>query len=181
MASILTDRFTVAPTSSESWLGRFFLRLVLLQGFHFFEHCVQLVQRFLFDDPNGNGHLGNLANFEPLHFGYNSPFLAGVLWVYAGVSLASRPAGSRRGLVMGLLAAAVSIQGYHEMEHLLRVGQVLGWLNVNASAAGSEPPGLLGQWFNGTLVHWALNGCSRATATSDRVTDAREPLLLATV
>jgi len=74
----------VASTSSKSWLARFSLWLVLLQGFHFFDHCVQLVQRFLFDDPNGNGQLGNLANFELLLFGYNSRFLAGLLWVLPG-------------------------------------------------------------------------------------------------
>lgn len=149
------------PRDSREWLARFFLWLVLVQSFHFLEHCVQLVQRYIFNDPNGNGLLGNLAGFEQLHFGYNSLFLIGLLCVYTNVSLASRPVWWRPRLVARLLAAAVAIQGYHEVEHALRMLQVLGWMHASAAPAGplsSEPPGFLGQWFNGALLHWALNG-----------------------
>jgi hypothetical protein len=155
---------TLPATGGRVWFARFFLWLVLVQGFHFVEHCVQLVQRYVFDDANGNGLLGNLAGFEQLHFGYNTLFLFGLLWLYTEVSLAARPAWSRHRLVAGLLAAALAVQGYHEVEHVLRMGQVLGWLPVNPAAIATtgEPPGLLGQWFNGALIHWALNGIVEA-------------------
>ena len=125
------------------------------------EHCVQVVQRFWLNNPNGNGLLGDLANFEILHFGYNTLFLAGLLWVWEVVSLAAQPGWARPGLVVGLLAAAVAVQGYHEVEHVLRLGQVMGWLSLGAHAwdpATGEPVGILGQWFNNVLVHWVLNG-----------------------
>ena len=161
MATILTQRAAAAALQSSVLLARVFLWLVLLQGFHFLEHCVQVVQRFWLNDPNGNGLLGNLANFEILHFGYNTLYLAGLFWVYAVVSLTARPGWARPGLVVGLLAAAVAVQGYHEVEHVLRLGQVMGWLSLGAHAwdpATGEPVGILGQWFNNVLVHWVLNG-----------------------
>ena len=77
------------------------------------------------------------------------------------VSLAEEPAWARPRLVVGLLAAAVAVQGYHEVEHVLRLGQVMGWLSLGANAwdpATGEPVGILGQWFNNLLVHWVLNG-----------------------
>jgi hypothetical protein len=161
MPTILTDRPALASARSWVLLTRFFLWLVVLQGFHFLEHCVQVVQRFILNDPNGNGLLGNLANFEILHFGYNTLFLVGLLWVYGEVSLAARPGWARPRMVVGLLAATVAVQGYHEVEHVLRLGQVMGWLSLGANAwdpATGEPVGILGQWFNNVLVHWVLNG-----------------------
>jgi hypothetical protein len=165
----LTDRVALAPAGVGSrwvWLSRFFLWLVLLQGFHFLEHCVQLVQRFGLHDPNGNGLLGNVAglNFELLHVGYNTLYLAGVLGVYSAVSLTIRPRWARPRLVVGFLAAAVAVQGYHEVEHLVRAGEIVGLLSLPPAAdpTSPEPPGLLGQWINGTLVHWALNGIVEA-------------------
>jgi hypothetical protein len=145
-------------------LSRALLWLVVLQGFHFFEHCVQLVQQFWLNDPNGNGLLGNLANFEVVHFGYNTLFLAGLVWLYVELSLAAWPAWAHHRLVMGLVAGAVAVQGYHEMEHVLRLLQVLGYVPVPPSAdlVSGEPPGLIGRWVNSLVAHWALNGIVEA-------------------
>jgi hypothetical protein len=128
------------------------------------EHCIQLVQQFWLGDPNGNGLLGNLANFELLHFGYNSLFLLGLVWLYCELSLSARPAWTHHRLVLGLVAAAVAVQGYHEAEHVLRLAQVMGWVPVPPSAdlTGTEPPGLVGRWVNSIVAHWALNGIVEA-------------------
>ena len=151
---------------SRVWLARFFLWLIVVQGFHFLEHCVQLIQRFVFNDPTGNGLLGAIADFEQVHFVYNLLFLVGILWIYTEVSLAARRAWSRHSVVAVLIGAALAVQGYHAVEHVVRMLQVLGWMHVPAgvdlSIAGSEPPGLLGQWVNGAIVHWALNGIVEA-------------------
>jgi hypothetical protein len=142
------------------WLARVFLWLLLVQGFHFLEHSVQLLQVFLLNDPNGGGLLGDLVNFELLHLGYNTLYLLGLLWLYAEVSLATHPAWSRHRLVALLLATAVAVQGYHEAEHILRVVQVLSSHSLAAltSTSTPEPPGFLGRWVNVVFLHWLLNG-----------------------
>src|SRR3989442_1175137 len=46
--------------------------VVVLQGFHELEHIIQVVQRYVLEIPNGNGLLGSVVDFEPLHFSYNT-------------------------------------------------------------------------------------------------------------
>ena len=150
--------------SNRVWLTRIFLWLLVVQGFHFVEHCIQLVQVFVLDDPTGAGLLGNIANFELLHLGYNTLYLVGLVWLYAEVCLAAQPVWWHHKQVALLLAAAVAIQGYHETEHILRVIQVLSADSVSAltSTATPEPPGFLGRWVNVTLLHWLPNGIVEA-------------------
>ena len=149
---------------SSTLLSRGFLWLILVQGFHFLEHCVQVAQRFWLNDPNGNGLLGSLANVELVHFGYNSFFLLGLVWLFFQLSLATDPVWAHNRWVLFLVGAAVAVQSYHEMEHVLRLGQAIGWLPVPPSAdlTATDPPGLLGRWVNDVLLHWVLNGIVEA-------------------
>jgi len=85
------------------------------------------------NDPNGNGLLGNLANFEILALWATTRSIWPAFWVHR-----REPDGSARlgpGTSGGWPAgAAVAVQGYHEVEHVLRLGQVVGWLSLGAHA-----------------------------------------------
>lgn len=125
-------------------LGRgAFLALVLFQGFHELEHIIQVLQRYVLGIPNGNGLIGSLADIEPVHFAYNSFYLALLLVAYVGLGLRREP--RRYGVFVFIgLTAAVGIQSWHEIEHVLKFAQYLT-LHVNGTGGifGDGPGGIV--------------------------------------
>ncbi len=115
-----------------------FLFLLLMQGFHELEHITQVVQRYLLAIPNGNGLVGSLVDVEPLHFAYNTIYLALLIAVYVLLGLhRDGPAAVGRA-VTALLTFALAIQMWHELEHVFKLVQFFA-LGVNGTG------GILGQ------------------------------------
>ncbi|GEM_PF-3268292 len=140
-------RFLPASRPDPRYL---FLWVIFFQGFHEFEHIVQVVQRFTLNIPNGNGIIGQAVDVEPLHFLYNFVLLLflGILWWAADLP-------RRRGrdwgrLGFGLVAFGTVAQCWHMVEHVAKIIQYLP-NHVNGT------PGLLGVYFNVVWLHFFYN------------------------
>lgn len=134
-----------------------FLALVLVQGFHEIEHIVQVVQRALLGIPDGNGLLGSLTDIEPLHFAYNSLYLALLVAVFVSLGLHRHGPSEHGPLVAGLVTFALAFQMWHELEHVFKLVQYVG-LGVNGTGGilGRGPGGLV-PLFPVPILHLAYN------------------------
>jgi hypothetical protein len=134
-----------------------FLALVLIQGFHELEHVVQVLQRSVFGVPNGNGLIGSLADVEPVHFVYNSIYLALLLAVFVLLGLQRDGASEHGPLVAGLVTFALAFQMWHELEHVFKITQYFA-LHVNGTGGVfGQGPGALAPVFPIPLLHLAYN------------------------
>ena len=116
-----------------------FLTALLVQGVHQAEHFVQLFQRFVLEVTVANGILGHYFNLDLLHFAYNLLFFWLLFLVYK-LSGAQRPDLWPRGMTSWwLLSIALALQGYHLVEHVVRIWQV-----IDIGRAGSS--GSSGFW-----------------------------------
>jgi hypothetical protein len=152
-----------------------FLFLLLMQGFHELEHVTQVIQRYLLSIPNGNGLVGSLVDIEPLHFAYNSIYLALLIAVYAllglhrdGPSAVSRP-------VAALLTFALAVQMWHELDHVFKLVQFFA-LGVNGTGGiFGQGPGALLPLFPLPLLHLAYNTVAYVPAVAAFVLLLRRP------
>ncbi len=152
---IATRQLRSATVSSPA-LG-VFLALVLLQGFHTLEHVVQVVQRWALGIPNGNGLLGSLADIEPLHFAYNTLYLALLAATYLLLDLDVDGPRRHGRLVFGLLTFALAFQAWHEVEHVVKLKQYFA-LGVNGTGGiFGQGPGAVAPRFPIPLLHLAYN------------------------
>lgn len=134
-----------------------FFALVLLQGFHELEHVVQVLQRFVFGIPNGNGLIGSLADVEPVHFVYNSLYLGLLIAVFLLLGLQRAGASPHGRLVAGLVTFALAFQMFHELEHVFKITQYFA-LHVNGTGGiFGQGPGALLPTFPIPLLHLAYN------------------------
>jgi hypothetical protein len=136
-----------------------FLALVLFQGFHELEHVVQVIQQFLLGNPKGAGILGSVFDGPPLHFLYNTGFLALLIATY--VLLGMHRSGTRREfgtMVFALLTFAVVWQSWHELEHIVKLYQyyTLGYIN-NVGGILAIGPGAILPLFNNVWLHFWYN------------------------
>lgn len=123
-----------------------FLGIVLLQGFHVFEHVVQVFQHFVLGDRTGAGILGSWIDIEPVHFVYNGTFLlllALAFWLGGFLR-------SGRGLVFWLMVGTLVFQSYHFVEHIFKLGQFL-------QTGMNGTPGILGHRFPLVWLHFTFN------------------------
>jgi nitrous oxidase accessory protein NosD len=122
---------------------------VAVQSFHMLEHIVQL-SRVRFDGVPSRGSLvGSVADTEWVHFGYNTLVLGGLVLLLFLRRRGWNPRGNR---VLGdrLVLAAAVLQGYHVVEHTLKV--------VQHQVTGAKVnPGILGEVFDLVLLHFGLN------------------------
>ena len=135
-----------------------FLALLGLQGFHLVEHVVQVVQRYLLGIPNGSGILGSVVDIEPVHFAYNAAYLALLVAVYLLLGL-QRDGSRRVGRgVYALLTFTVLFQGFHVLEHIVKLVQYLqlGLQNGTGGILGAGPGGLA-PLFPVPLLHLGYN------------------------
>lgn len=133
-----------------------FLLLVLVQGFHELEHVVQVIQRYALGIPNGNGLAGSLADIEPVHFAYNTVYLALLAATFVLLGLPKNAA--RLGtIVSGSLTFALVFQSWHEVEHVFKIAQYFA-LGVNGTGGVfGQGPGALMPLLPIPLLHLAYN------------------------
>ena len=131
-----------------------------VQTAHHAEHVTQLIQIYAlgFKPPEAHGLLGSVFDFEWVHFLYNLGLEVALIGLWLGYRRVRQadPAGvSRRGF--GLLTGLVLFQGYHSVEHIVKLYQ---YLFVPFYQFGLRPPpGFLPQVSGWPifLVHFWLN------------------------
>ncbi len=139
-----------------------FVSVVLIQGFHVFEHIVQLAQVYVFDvaDDDAFGLLGYLikpqGTEEWLHLGFNSLYL---LAIYALV----RPLWQVTGTAIPLwsfvvfAAAAVGLESWHVVEHIVIIANVIEHSGCPCPGIGDRALGV-----TDTQLHFVYNAVAYA-------------------
>ncbi|MBM2810198.1 MAG: hypothetical protein HW416_957 [Chloroflexi bacterium] len=153
--ALLSD---AAVRQRERFAGGLLCTVLAVQGFHEFEHIVQVVQRFALGIPNGSGVLGSVADIEPVHLIYNVAVLA--LLVEAYLLLGFHQEGSRRrgAAAFWLMTAALFWQSWHSVEHVAKIVEylALGFQNGTGGVLGAGPGGLV-PLFNIPWLHFWYN------------------------
>ena len=126
-----------------------FVATLVIQALHMVEHAAQVVQVFVLDFSYAHGLIGAL-DLEQVHFTFNLMYLGALIYVTLGwFSFGSRVC--RQNKMLGwLLAMTVAVQGYHMVEHSVRLAQYL-----HSGLQGT--PGLLGAHFDGVIFHALMN------------------------
>lgn len=120
-----------------------------VQSFHMLEHVVQLSRVFADGVPSRGALVGSLVDTEWVHLVYNGAVLAGLVLVLYLRREGWNPGGSN---VLGdrLVLAVALLQGYHLVEHAIKVFQ-------HVTTGAKVNPGLLGNELNLVLLHFGLN------------------------
>jgi hypothetical protein len=135
----------------------FFMPYVILtialavQSFHMLEHIAQLVQKFVLNIHAAHGLLGASLDFEPVHFTYNTIYLALVVIVW--LSFRNTPIKNMKGIcsyLLPLISFVLVTQSWHFVEHAVKLEQhfISGCLSC---------PGILGYYTDPILLHFAYN------------------------
>lgn len=120
-----------------------------VQSFHMAEHFLQVYRVHLDGIPSRGGIVGPAVEAEWIHFGYNALVLASI----AGLALLRRSGWRPTRLGGGAdmwLGAALLLQGYHVVEHSIKLIQHL-------STGRKVNPGLLGGEIDLVWLHFSLN------------------------
>jgi len=120
---------------------------VAVQSFHMLEHIAQLIQKFVLHLPVAHGILGASLDFEPVHFTYNTIYLALVAIVW--LSFTNTPLRNMK-LIYGPVTFVLVFQSWHFAEHTVKLEQHF----VNGCISC---PGILGSYFDPILLHFAYN------------------------
>jgi hypothetical protein len=137
-----------------------FAILFLIQSAHFAEHVAQLIQIYGqgIKPPEAHGLLGSVFDFEWVHFVYNISLEVTLIWLWFEYRRARQTqlfAVSRRDLTW--LSALVLFQGYHSVEHFVKLYQ---YLFIPKYQSGVVPtPGILPEATGWPifLVHFGFN------------------------
>lgn len=122
---------------------------LVVQGFHMLEHFIQVFRVHADGVPSRGGIVGPAVDAEWIHFAYNGAVFLFLVTIVVARRRGWRPAGNVA-VGDGLLVAAALVQGYHVVEHSVKVAQhVITGAKVN--------PGLLGQEVNLVWLHFAIN------------------------
>lgn len=114
---------------------------------HFAEHILQMVQVYLWH-VNPWGIIGQIADREWLHIWYNLPSYLVILWIYFAIRK-NVPDFYRVDVSMKALTLFVWIQGYHLLEHTVKIYQYF--------TTGIEPAsGILGNVVPLVPLHFML-------------------------
>jgi len=136
-------RVVFDPLVAGAVLGGF-----AVQSFHMAEHVVQAWQVFAAEGEHRSGLVGATFDVEWVHLVFNVAVLAFLVSVWRIGRTQGWLAGPGGGAPWVL--AGLGLQGYHLVEHLVRMGQHL-------VGGVSRPPGLLGQVLDLTWLHFAVN------------------------
>lgn len=121
-----------------------------VQSFHMVEHVIQFFRVHMEGVPSRGALVGSVVDTEWVHFAYNALVLGGLAALLLLRRRGWRPSGTSPAAGDRLILASALLQGYHVVEHSLKVTQhVLTGAKVN--------PGLLGNHFDLVLLHFGLN------------------------
>ena len=120
------------------------------QAFHQVEHTIEAVQLNILGHAESRTLLAGL-DFEWVHLAFNGFLLWCLVAVYLGAGPAVR-ARWRRGARAGWLGlcAALAVQGYHVVEHLVRIVQYI-------ASGGEYPPGTVTVVLDPVWFHFGIN------------------------
>jgi len=119
--------------------------ILLVQAAHMVEHIAQVTQRFVLHMPTAHGLLGSIFDLEWVHFAYNTLLYAGILAVFIWDRRAARHP------LFFTLQAALWLQGYHVVEHAVKMYQYY------ALGIMEGPKGILGHVIPLIWLHFFLN------------------------
>ncbi len=136
----------------KKWVLAIFGGGLLYQLFHWIEHVAQVYQHWLLGINIAGSHgILFFLDFEWNHFVFNTLYFIALLIVFfCGDFYSQRNASWRHRIVFFLLLLALLIQGYHQVEHIVKITQ--HYTN------NCEPcPGILGKVTDGIYLHFAFN------------------------
>ena len=117
---------------------------LIVQSAHMVEHVAQVIQKFILRQPESHGLLGAIFDFEWVHFVYNTSLEVTLVLIFIWCRRASAHQLPRS------LRAAVWLQGYHVVEHVVKMFQYY--------VGGVEAPkGILGFVFPVIWLHFWIN------------------------
>lgn len=121
--------------------------LILAATAHFGEHILQMIQYYILHVKPW-GILGQITDREWLHVWYNLPSYLVILIIYLMIKKRA-PEAYRTDKAMKTMTLFLWIQGYHLIEHIVKIYQYL--------ATGIEPaPGILGNVVGLVPLHFIL-------------------------
>ena len=132
----------------------------LVQSAHHAEHVTQMIQIYVLGQPlsDANGLLGEQFNFEWVHFVYNVTLELGIIALWWGYRrLSKRTNLEIISQSMPLFILLVIGQGYHALEHIIRMIQYIR--DPIYQLNGTLPPGLIGiatDW-SIPVIHFWIN------------------------
>jgi len=134
----------------RQWTMVLFSLALVYQLFHWIEHVAQVYQHWLRAMPAAKSHgILFFLDFEWNHFVFNTGYFV-VLLVVLVLLITKRRAFDIRAPALWLLIIGTAMQGYHQIEHIVKISQHL--------ALRCEPcPGILGKTFDGVYLHFTLN------------------------
>lgn len=124
------------------------LVFLFIQTFHMLEHVIQLVRVHGQGVPGRGGLAGQVVDNEWAHFAYNAVVLAGMIAIGWFRSRGWRPARTSWG--DRLLVGTVILQGYHLVEHSMKLVQ-------HIANGVKVAPGILGNQFDLVYLHFGIN------------------------
>jgi hypothetical protein len=126
-----------------------FALTIIIQAIHLVEHLAQVLQKFVFHLAPAHGLIGQL-DLEQVHFAFNLLYLAALIvvtvgWLYYGGQLCSR-----QKVLGAMLLGTVAVQGYHMVEHSVKLAQFI-------SSGMQGTPGIVGMHFDAVIFHALMN------------------------
>jgi hypothetical protein len=118
---------------------------LVIQTAHMVEHVAQVVQRYVLMMERAQGFLGAVFDLEWVHFAYNSSLEIGFLAVFVLWRRADRT------MIPPLLSLLVLFQGYHVVEHVVKM------IQYYALGITMGPKGILGHAVPLIWLHFAFN------------------------
>lgn len=137
--------------SGVSWPPLMLTMALLVQLIHQIEHTIQMAQAHLLRSWQAHGLAGALFDQEWVHLGFNAVLLVALVVALVGYGRERLATWRRRAPRAYLaLAGATAIQGYHVIEHLVKIAQ-----HVNTGAAPAA--GVLGRAVDLVWLHFGIN------------------------
>ena len=145
----------------------FYASVVIIQAIHVVEHIIQLIQVYVFSVPEDDalGLLGYVLEFqgteEWLHLGFNSVYFLGLAMILIGILRSPRArAAVPLPALLAFLLFGVWLEGWHVVEHLVIIGNVI-------ANDGCPCPGIVDAalGLTDTILHFGYNAVA-FTATA---------------
>jgi hypothetical protein len=114
---------TGAFTPIKQFMFMFALTL-MIQALHMVEHVAQVMQKFLFHVTPAHGLIGQL-DLEQVHFTFNLFYLTTLVIVMVGWLYYDSQICSKQKVLAVMLIGTVAVQGYHMVEHSVKLAQFL--------------------------------------------------------